>query len=173
MGLMGRMDSAFSPLADGTPGVAQIVATLAQLKTHFGRLPAIRAAALAIVNGAGHHDQAAQINALARFVREGVVYINDPLNLEYIQTPDVMLLTINREGRAYGDCDDHALLFAALAEAIGIPTQIVAVATRPGGIPDHVIVIAQLDGGPLEFDLIAKGVIQPSYGDRMVAPGGI
>ncbi len=149
-------------------GVEQIVDTLAQLKFYYGRLPAIRSAALRIVGVVGNNDQAAQVNALAAFVRNGVVYLADPLNTEFIQTPDVLLLQINRAGFVYGDCDDHCLLFGSLCEALGIRCDIVGVNSGAGApIPDHVITTVYLDAGSLDFDLVAKGMEQPSYGDRV------
>lgn len=152
------------PVADGAPGIAFIVGTLNQLKDYYGALPSIRAAALRIVSGIATGDQAPQINALARFVRTAVHYVSDPLYREFIQTPDVLLLQIHEQGYAQGDCDDHCLLFAALAEAIGIPSTIVGVQTPGAAIPDHVIVTAHLEQGDLSFDLVAKGIEQPLHG---------
>ncbi len=143
-------------LSPGAAGVDQILATLNLLREHYGRLPAIRAAAICIIRGVGNDDQAAQIHALAQFVRECVRYLSDPINAEFIQTPDRMLLEIAAHGYTYGDCDDHALLFAALAEAIGIPCEIRGVQSGAGPLADHVVTVAHLEAGDLEFDLIQK-----------------
>lgn len=162
------MVSSITPVADGVAGIAQIVATLDEIKTHYGRLPAIRQAALSIIGVVGDHDQAAQVVALARFVRASLVYVADPMNAEYIQTPDILLLQILQGGRTPGDCDDHCVLFASLCEAVGIPAQIAGVVSPGGTTADHVIVIAHLDNGPLEFDLCAKGLVQPAYGAKLL-----
>ena len=139
--------SRVTAVPEGVDGVAGIVAQLNGLKAQYGRLPAIRSMALRIIAGLGNHDQAGQITKLAGFVRGAVRYVCDPLNLEYIQTPDAMLLEIARNGYVYGDCDDHALLFASLAESIGIPCDIAGVAA-PGSVTyDHVIVVAHLEAG--------------------------
>lgn len=150
-------------MADGAPGIQQIVSTLSALREYYGRLPAIRAAAVAIIHGVGDHDQAEQVNRLAAFVRTAVRFLADPLNSEFIQTPDVMLLDIDANSFTYGDCDDHCLLFACLCESIGMPCEIVAVAASGTGLPDHVICVAHLDTGSLDFDLVAKGVGQPTH----------
>lgn len=163
------MVSQVSVVADGVAGIRQIVATLNQLKSYYGRLEVIRMVALRIIAGAGNHDQAAQVTRLASFVRGAIVYVADPLNAEFIQTPDVLLLLIARNGFAQGDCDDHCILFATLCEAIGIPAEVVGVTSQNGTQPDHVIVIAQLDAGPLEFDLCAKGTDQPYYPEKLFA----
>ncbi len=162
------MLSSVFPIADGAAGVGAIVQTLAPVKTAYGRLPAMRAAAIRIIGNVGDHDQAAQIVALARYVREHVRYLNHPHNAQYVQTPDVMLIQIDRAGFVYGDCTMHALLFASLCEAIGIPCDIAGV-TAPGSLtPDHVIVVAHLDAGDLEYDLTCKGFEQPAYGEKIL-----
>lgn len=159
------------PISAGRPGIAVILGRLAALKSAYGASPAIRAAAIDITRPTRNDDQASQLLALAAFVRSRVVYVADPLNLEFIQSPDRMLLDIAHDGRARGDCDDHVLLFAALCEALGIPCDIAAVAA-PGnttGTPDHVIAVAQLRGVPMDFDLCAKGQVQPYYAEKMFA----
>lgn len=164
------MISSVAAVADGAPGIQQIVSTLSGLREYYGRLPAIRAAAVSIVRGVGDHAQAEQVNLLAGFVRGAVRFLCDPLNAEFIQTPDVMLLDIDANGFTYGDCDDHCLLFAALCESIGIPCEIVGVAATGEGLPDHVICVAHLDSGALDFDLVAKSFEQPQHTGARVYP---
>ncbi len=146
----------FQPIADGAPGVETILRTLNALKDDYGRRPELRAAAMDILRAAGSpSDEAGQVSALAAFTRQAIVFVSDPLNLEYIQTPDRMILDIWANGNTFGDCDDHCLLFAALCEAIGVPCRIIGIATS-GGLADHVVVVAQLEHGALEFDLVSK-----------------
>lgn len=159
----------FFPIPDGREGIAQIVATLNQVKDSYARLPAIRAAALAIVGRVGDNNQAAQVTRLAAFVRAGMQYTKDPLDAEFVQTPDRLLLAIHDRGYASGDCDDSAVLFASLAQSLGIPCTIPAVKAPGSDAFDHVIVVAQLDGGPLTFDLICKGNWVPPY-DEFLMP---
>ncbi len=161
------MISGAAQIPDGVSGVEKIVALLNRLKTYYGRLPAIRAAALRITRPKVDHDQAGQVNALARFVRSAVIYVADPFNAEFIQTPDVLLLEINQHGKAYGDCDDHCLLFAALCESLGISVDISGVVSVGGRTFDHVICTAYLDGGTLDYDLCAKGSVQPAYPEKL------
>ncbi len=163
------MVSSVRSVPDGLAGVRQIVGDLNVIKDHCGRLPAIRTVALRIIGKTGDGDQAAQIAALARFVREKLIYTADPLNAEYIQSADLILLQIARDGKARGDCDDHCVLFSSLAEAIGIPAEIVGVCGPGATMPDHVIVVVQLESGPLEYDLCAKGFEQPYYAEKLHA----
>lgn len=162
------MISAWQPIADGRPGIRRILEVLTRLKEEYGRLPAIRSAALAIASSAIDDDQAGQVNRLAVFVRTALIYVRDPLNLEFVQTPDLLLLAIDRDGFAQGDCDDHVLLFAALAESLAIECDIAGVCSPGAVTEDHVIAVVHLDGVPIDFDLCAKGPHQPAYASKLI-----
>lgn len=156
------------PVADGELGIRQIVERIAALRDFYGAQPAIRRAAIAIAGGTTNDDDRGNVERLARFVRQAVVYQKDPLNAEFVQAPDVMLLEITRNGRAYGDCDDHVLLFASLAESLGIRT-IVAGVKLESATFNHVIAVPVLDSGALEVDLCAKRGENPTYSEKIVA----
>lgn len=163
------MSPAFQPIPDGHAGIDQILATLAALKAHYGRVYAIRAAAIAIAGGRVNNDQGAHVARLAAFVRDAMIYVADPVNAEVITTPDVLLLEINRTGRARGDCDDFVLLFASLSESIGVPCDIAGV-SMAGDRIDHVIGVAHPHGQPVDFDLCAPANEQPMYARKVFAP---
>lgn len=55
-----------------------------------------------------------RVNAIFRFVRDGMRYQRDPGRREQIAHPRVSL------ERGYGDCDDKTMAFVALCRAIGI-----------------------------------------------------
>lgn len=164
------MQTGWQNVADGRAGILQILATLERLKNFFGTVPAIRAAALTIAATSANNDQAGHVARLAQFVRSALIYVADPINAEWIQTPDVLLLEINSRGHARGDCDDHCLLFASLAESLGVPCQIVGVVSHGGSSFDHVIVTATVDGVDQDFDLCAKNGEQPMYSEKLFAP---
>lgn len=63
-------------------------------------------------------DYRARADALFRFVRDGVRYQRDPARREQIADAEVTL------ERGYGDCDDKAILFAALAGAVGLEADV-------------------------------------------------
>lgn len=150
------MVASFSPLSDDDAGVSQTVQTLNSLAIFYGRLPAVRAAALRIIGRVADDDQRAHVDALAAFVRDAVQFVRDPQNAEFIQTPDVMLLAIHRTGAAQGDCDDHCELFASLCQSVGVPAEIIAVRSPDSSRLDHVQVLAHLDTGDEIFDLTQK-----------------
>jgi hypothetical protein len=160
--------TAWIPIAEGQPGINQILAQLSALKTYYGSLPAIRSAALAIASSQVNDDDSGNVDRLTRFVRKAVIYVKDPLNSEFTQTPDVLLLAIHKNGSAQGDCDDHVLLFASLAESLGIPVQVAGVKTQDSDIVNHVIAIAWPNGQPQQIDLCAKAGFNPTYQNPVV-----
>lgn len=163
------MLSGWLPVADGEAGIQQIVGRLAALKNHYGAQPAIRRAAVKIAGGIVNDDDRGNAERLARFVRRALVYVKDPLDAEFIQAPDVLLLEIVAQGRAHGDCDDHVLLYASLAQSLGIPTEIAGVKLPPSPTFNHVIAISDIDGEQVEVDLCAKDGFQPVYPEKLFA----
>ncbi len=157
------MQTAWRAIPDGDTGVLEILAALNDAKNFYGSLPCIRAAALCLAAPEFDNANEATAVALARFVRSAVRYTADPVNSELTHTPDVLLLAIDADGCALGDCDDHCLLFASLAEACGVACEIVGVQTPASDRFDHVIVIAWIDGAPCQFDLVAKQGPAPVY----------
>lgn len=154
---------AWAPISDGQRGIDQILRTLTAVKNFYGARPEIRAAALAIAGGGAEDDDAGHVARLATFVRRGMLYVKDPIDAELTQTPDVLLLEINRSGRAPGDCDDHVVLFCALAQSLGIFASVVAVKTPGAQLWDHVIARVLVNGEPQQIDLCAKFGQQPEY----------
>jgi hypothetical protein len=164
------MVSAPETIALGLPGILAIVAKANLLKDVCSALPDVRTVALLIARPEIDHDQAGQIASLAGFVMAAVVYVADPLHLEYMQSADLMLADIFTFGRTSGDCDDHCILFGALAQSLGIPVEIVGVKSSPDfPVPNHVIVIAHPDSGPVEIDLCAKRGERPVYQEKFYA----
>ena len=85
--------------------------------------------AVAVCRAAGAPPRAyeKQAGALLRFVQERVYYVNEPG--ERLQDPFYTLKV------GYGDCDDMALLLAALAESMRLPWRLAISGSAPGGRP--------------------------------------
>lgn len=81
--------------------------------------PAVRNAALSILRSFGldSRNTLAVARALFRWIRNNIKFVLDPAEVETIQDP---LVTLNLLA---GDCDDHSILMAALAESVGIPAR--------------------------------------------------
>jgi transglutaminase-like putative cysteine protease len=90
----------------------------------------IRESALNILRGV--NTFAAQAQAIQAWVQQNIEYRRDPPDVELVQTPQVTM-----QLRA-GDCDDQAVLTAALLQATGHPSQFIAVGLR-GDPLSHVL----------------------------------
>lgn len=157
------MISSRRTIDDGPAGITETLRVLTSLKQFYGSLPTIRDAAIAIAGTNQDNDETGMVDGLARFVRRFVVYLADPINAELIQTPEVMLRAIDDNGRTWGDCDDHCLLFASLCEAAGVACDIAGVSLDGRVTPNHVICVAHLPSGPAQIDLCAKLGPPPLY----------
>lgn len=166
------MLSARQTIGTGPEGVAATLRLLTDWKDYYGTLPAIRAAALIVAGGTIDNDQAGQAAALAQFVRRALVYQADPVNSEFVQSPDVLLLAISDSptGTAAGDCDDHVLLFCALAESLGIPCDAAGVQANGSAAVNHVIAVVHLPGRDVDLDLCAKSGWVPQYPEKLILP---
>ena len=125
-----------SQLRDIPNGKAGILATLkemARLARLGKRMFAVHRAALARTRQCNQKDYACEAAALHQFVRDSIRYVQDPIDVERIQSPDKTLEL------AAGDCDDKAILLASLLESIGHPTRFIAIGFEPG-VFSHVYV---------------------------------
>lgn len=76
--------------------------------------------------------------ALYYFVRDNIQYVSDPYEKEYVASPVETLKT------GGGDCEDGALLLAAMIESVGISTEIVV-------IPGHALIKAYMPEAPKKY----------------------
>jgi transglutaminase-like putative cysteine protease len=83
--------------------------------------PVIYDLARQIVAGVREKDYVGEARAIHEWVRDNVRYVQDPREVEAVQTPP-MTLNIGQ-----GDCDDKATLAAALLESVNHPTRFKAV----------------------------------------------
>jgi len=95
------------------------IAILRRIALSGGRDPRVATVAIGILrdNGVQPRDYHNQARALLKFVQHRIYYANEPG--ERLQDPAYTL----RVG--YGDCDDMALLLAALCESIRLPWRFV------------------------------------------------
>lgn len=93
--------------------------------------PRVVGQARAIVGAASRHDKAGQLQLIRDWVADNTKWVPDPIGGEYLVTPEVMLTRVGKGGPAIGDCDDVAMLYGALARAVGLPVKLTAVAFAP------------------------------------------
>ena len=124
--------AALSGIPNGQAGAIATMTAMRQLVCNAIRDPnqQIRETALNILRGVNTFSSQAQ--AIQSWVHNNIEYRRDPVDVELVQTPQVTLQL------KAGDCDDQAVLTAALLQATGHPTQFVAVGLN-GGPLSHVL----------------------------------
>jgi transglutaminase-like putative cysteine protease len=93
------------------------------------------------------------VEAVRNFVGSSVLLVGEPDEL--IISPRLMLANIEDSGRIYGDCDDAAVLVAALLYGIGIPVRFKAINQAADGSYQHVFAEYNLGGGWMALDTTA------------------
>ena len=76
-----------------------------------------------IVSGVAPRDTNGQIQALASWLDAHFRYLSDPVGVELLRDPGGAMLEIRQRGFTQGDCDEAAMLAAALGMANGIPAR--------------------------------------------------
>ncbi len=111
----------------GGAGTRATMAKMVELIHAAKRNLHIRHLACAIIAGLPHKAYADQAAAVQQWVQDNVQYVRDIHGVETLTPPEYLLAT-----RA-GDCDDQAMLVAAMLGAIGFACKIVA----GGRDPEH------------------------------------
>ena len=96
----------------------------------------------------------------ARFLRSWLVqhtqFAPDPDEVELVRTPVEQLRRIAVNGIARGDCDDVAVVGAALAQAAGLSPRFVVLGFGPGPDVPYTHVYTDVLGGAVEFDITRR-----------------
>ena len=127
-------------------GARQTLEEMAKLAREGIRDQRIRNAAVKIttqgfLNGTGlqQKDFEGEARRLHAFVRDQIRYVRDTDGIELLHDPATILEI------GAGDCDDKAILLAALLGSIGAPTRFVAVAFEPERF-SHVWLQVEING---------------------------
>lgn len=117
-------------LSDGFKGTDETVAAMSKVAMgiYGARSQKIRAAARNILAAAGvpEKDYRGEAIALGKWVRDNIRYLRDPYGQETIAHPEETLFNFGM-----GDCDDQAVLLAALLTSVGIPTRFKVMGQMP------------------------------------------
>lgn len=155
-----------SPLPHGPQIIPAILVGLNRIAAKYGSNPIVRAASIYQLKGLGDDDVLGQAMRLHAFVRDEVTYVGDPLEGEFVTSPVQLLAGIANGKQVFGDCDDHAVLLAAMLQSLGIESQVVAV--KLGADYDHAVTIAYVKGEWIVLDPCAKDGSMPSYDDILL-----
>lgn len=142
-------------IPDGDAGTLATLAHMRDLvRAQYAEWP-VRDRAMLAIRDAGT-DPLAQLLAIRAWLASVLRFTNDPRNTEALHTPVRLLELIDRYGALAADCDDVAILGAALAASIGFPVRFVAVALDKDGPYEHVWAEAASPTGigeVVEFDV--------------------
>lgn len=144
----------YAMLSGGFAGTDQTVAMMSKLATgQWGsRSPKIRALAINILKRAGvpDKDYVGEMVAIHNWVRDKMRYTRDVAGQETLCPPEEVAFNSNA-----GDCDDLAMLDAALLGSIGIVTRFVTIGVTPDSF-SHVYLQAKPKGKWISLDPIMK-----------------
>lgn len=90
--------------------------------------------------------------AVYRVLRERMEFQRDPRGCEYLRFPDQMIADIANRGVALGDCDDRAILGAAMLRSMHHRPGFVVVRATPGRKFHHVYFGVYTDRGFFPLD---------------------
>ena len=142
-------------IPDGDPGTFAVLERMRELATVRAVSPLVRTTAIDAIDGERPRDTVGQIRALRDWLERRVRYLDDPDTSELLHDPEIVLETIARDGVARIDCDDAAMLGAALGKSIGRPARFVVIAFSGPDAPfEHVWAeLADDDGEWHELDI--------------------
>lgn len=123
------MRASFHTIGSGNAGVYDTLGRMRQLVRQQVALPIVRLTAAGIVRGT-ERDWLAQARALRQYVFNTTEFLRDPRGTELLQAPDYLLATIRTQGIVPVDCDDVAMLAAALGMSIGLRARFVTIGQR-------------------------------------------
>lgn len=156
-------------LPDGQIDAVGILRHLADLAFSFSQNDLVRDTSIRVIATTVDNNEWESINLITRFVRERIVYVADPCDVEYVTSPVVLLEKIAEDGVAYGDCDDHVLLHCAMLGSIGVRCRPVAVKLNPGSpVFDHVITEILYRGSWRDIDPCAKFSNAVNYNEKLI-----
>lgn len=114
-----------SPLMGGDFGTAQTVRVMRRLVDAAQADAGFVRFATDLIRNVPAHDEAGELFALFSWIQQNIRFTKDPVAKEKLYPPQELLKI-----RA-GDCDDIAMLTAALALTLGYPAQLITVSSNP------------------------------------------
>jgi len=116
------------PLPSSDLGTHLTLATMRGMATRDAMTPMVRLTASGIVAGLGGKDGFEQAQIIREYVATHTEFLRDPDMVEMLHGPVWQLQQIQKRGIVQVDCDDVAMLAAALGKSIGLRARFVAVA---------------------------------------------
>lgn len=148
---MTRVYEFHHPIVWGDDFTLRTLERMAAIVNQSLRMPFVVESAGQIVRDVPGHDDAACAVRLREWLLTYVQFLPDPLiDGDVLRAPDYALQLIQRFGVARIDCDDCAMLAAALGKSIGLPARFLVM-----GFPEYRHVYAELltSNGWIDMDV--------------------
>ncbi len=125
--------------------------------------PIVRFVAEEIVRYVSPKDYLSEMAAVRYWVNHRLPYLRDPATVEWLRDPVALLADVQKYGIARADCDEIAMLTAALWMALGNQADFATVGFSSSGPATHVLARAYLPkvNIPIVCDPVA-GTREPS-----------
>lgn len=150
------VDAARKALGAGTPivhnahpggakGVRLSLLEVAQRIQKGRNDPRVRAWAIRAIHAAGGpQDTVGQAQAILTAYKKACVYVQDPINTEFMQAAHETLC-LDDKGLCFrgGDCDDGCIAYGSATLSVGIPTKIIGEKFNFETVPTHVLCAIQ------------------------------
>lgn len=137
----------------GPVGTSVTVSHLIGMVKRARANPSFRARAVSLVRGCGGRDLGCQLITLRAWLQSRYRFVRDPYGVELVHGPEYQLAMIDRQGFFEGDCDDAAVLAAALSAALGFRTRFRLLGFYNLRIWSHIYAEALGPNGWFEFDI--------------------
>jgi hypothetical protein len=137
-------DQEMRKVGDGINGNLDTIEVMKKMAREFSRHDLVKRLATNILhyNNIPSHHYLDESRAIGEFVKKHIRYVKDPVGTESLQAPDMMIRMMQDVGYSMGDCDDMALLTAALLMSVGIRPRFRAVRYKEGeGNFNHIYVV--------------------------------
>ncbi len=155
-------------IAYGDYGATQTIERMRALANESLAVPLVVETARGIVSTVASRDYLQMAQAIRAWLARNFKFVPDPMGVELLSTPEYQLRQYRNSGVIMGDCDDAAVLGAALAKAVGIGARFVAVGFRPYPAPlTHIYTV--LTGPPkraipfVDLDITKPARVTPSF----------
>lgn len=141
-------------IASGDQGAARTLSIMKQVVNESLRDRLVVETAKGVVRDCWGKDEVCQIKSIREWVLEHSRFCRDPRGVELLHTPRYMLNGIAQKYYMQFDCDDMAILCAALGKAVGLQARWVVLGFDEKNAPfTHVFTQLLSKNGWLSLDL--------------------
>jgi len=150
-------------LPHGDAGAYTTLREMKRLVVESMKDPVVLEEAKRVIRSAGGKNRFSQAHTIAAHMQSVMHFVRDPYQIETLHTPRYMIDRYIPHGIFEADCDDYAILSAALAKAVGLKTVFVIMGFLDSRAPwAHVFTMAETERGWVPFDVsfgIPPGVL--------------